>query len=660
MAGLLDLDLSAADPGALYNGLLSPQQDKALAYRGLLAAAGALGQAAMPSRLPVPLGAALGQAAGAMGSAQDQAAMNAMRGNLLGLQGQQLAWRMRLGNQLLSSLNNGGAVPSGPPGQPAGQPQGLLAQPGSATGNGVSAVPPGLQQAVLQIESGGRLNPPDSKAGAIGPGQVMPATGAQYGVSPQQLRDPSVNVAVSGAYLGDLSKRYNGDPDAIAVGYNAGPKVADRWLQSGRDPSVLPAETRGYLDKLHLIMPQGGTSGAGALPQIPDMSGSMRTIALSDLAGFPALGQAIMNSPQWQAATEAAKTQAALPAQYAAPGANPALQQQLAAAKARGAYSGPEADVGLQSHLASAKAAAQFAGPAGVGDLRQGGTAYNKRTGQPIYAAPFPREEVDKQGNTHWEFVYPPGAPNAPGAPTAQGGGAGGAGNAAAPAGPLAKLSPQRAEELKGVGEEAAKTREENIDAATAAQAQQSSLMTLKSEAPQFYTGPFAEHVQQAKSFMRLLPGGDALANQVASYEDFNKNAGALVRQAVREQSPRAAVQEFRLITEQLPNPEMSPAGLGRVVNELMGLNDYRIAKSQAQQQWENRPGSSGVGDVSGFETDWQQKVSPYAFLVGRMEPVDRQRLFGQLAQTDAGKNELQHLAQQIKYIQMQGLDQFR
>jgi hypothetical protein len=99
----------ASDPGALYGGLLSPDQNKALAYRGLLAAAGALGQAAMPSRLPVPTGAALGSAAGAMGQAQDTAALNAMRGTLLGLQGREL-------NAKIGVMGGIGTPPPPPPG----------------------------------------------------------------------------------------------------------------------------------------------------------------------------------------------------------------------------------------------------------------------------------------------------------------------------------------------------------------------------------------------------------------------------------------------------------------------------------------------------------------------------------------------------------------
>ena len=70
---------SATDPGTLYGGLLAPEQKQALAYRGLLAAAGAFGQAAMPHDRPVPIGAALGTAAAAMGSAQDEAGLSYAR-----------------------------------------------------------------------------------------------------------------------------------------------------------------------------------------------------------------------------------------------------------------------------------------------------------------------------------------------------------------------------------------------------------------------------------------------------------------------------------------------------------------------------------------------------------------------------------------------------
>lgn len=201
------------------------------------------------------------------------------------------------------------------------------------------------------------------------------------------------------------------------------------------------------------------------------------------------------------------------------------------------------------------------------------------------------------------------------------------------------------------------KSRQQTIDAGASAQAQQATLQTMKADAPNFYQGLFADHVNDAKAFVRLLPGGDAVADQVASYESFIKNAGALTRQAVKDTSPRAAVQEFKLINSALPNPENSPLGFQRVANEYMGLNDYHMVKTQAQNVWESNHG--GPGNVTGFETDWQSKTSPYAFIVMRMDQADRQKLFAQVAQTKGGQAELAHLGEQMRYIQQSGLEQF-
>src|SRR5690242_2917380 len=113
------------DTSGLYGDLLTPPQKQALAARGLLAAAGAFGQAAMPSRMPIPLGAAFGQAASAMGSAEDNAALNALRGNLVGLQGKQLQStldvRQKLMGLLPQLLSGGGDAPSGPAVGPSGE-----------------------------------------------------------------------------------------------------------------------------------------------------------------------------------------------------------------------------------------------------------------------------------------------------------------------------------------------------------------------------------------------------------------------------------------------------------------------------------------------------------------------------------------------------------
>jgi hypothetical protein len=95
-----------------------------------------------------------------------------------------------------------------------------------------------------------------SPAGAVGRYQIMPETGRQYGLKGSraqiiaQLKDPKVNAEIGQKILDDLNTRYKGDPEAVAIAYNAGPGVANRFIRSGRDYSVLPAETRGYVARM--------------------------------------------------------------------------------------------------------------------------------------------------------------------------------------------------------------------------------------------------------------------------------------------------------------------------------------------------------------------------------------------------------------------------
>jgi hypothetical protein len=212
---------------------------------------------------------------------------------------------------------------------------------------------------------------------------------------------------------------------------------------------------------------------------------------------------------------------------------------------------------------------------------------------------------------------------------------------------------PETAEILKGVGESTTRQRDENIKAGEAAKGQQVTLARLKQDAPNIVQGPFAHHYQQIGEYARLFD--PSWNGQVASYEDFIKNAGALTRQAVHDTSPRAAVQEFKLIGSTLPEPDLSPRGLQQVANEYMGLNDYKMAKVQAQTSWENSHG--GHGFVQGFEPDWQKNVSPYAFVFNRMDPQDQHRMVAQLNNSDEGRRELGLLANQLKWLKSSGLE---
>lgn len=120
-----------------------------------------------------------------------------------------------------------------------------------------------------------------SKAGAVGTWQIEPGTARQYGYDPTRLNDPIYNRTVAAAILADLSKRYNGDIDAMAVAYNAGPGVADKWIKAGRDNAVLPAETQKYL--AHAQSLGGGEAASFKMPVNGEIASKPRPVPMPDL-----------------------------------------------------------------------------------------------------------------------------------------------------------------------------------------------------------------------------------------------------------------------------------------------------------------------------------------------------------------------------------------
>ena len=82
---------------------------------------------------------------------------------------------------------------------------------------------PSLQQAILHQESGNNDAVAVSPTGAVGPGQIEPATFAQYAMPGENIRNAADNRAVSARILSDYWQRYNGDPYRAAVAYYSGP-----------------------------------------------------------------------------------------------------------------------------------------------------------------------------------------------------------------------------------------------------------------------------------------------------------------------------------------------------------------------------------------------------------------------------------------------------
>lgn len=104
-------------------------------------------------------------------------------------------------------------------------------------------VDPDLVRAVIQVESGHRPQARSAK-GALGLMQVMPATGARYGVTePGQLLEPARNIDVGTRYLRDLYRLFDGRIELILAAYNAGEGAVAQY--GNRIPPY--RETREYV-----------------------------------------------------------------------------------------------------------------------------------------------------------------------------------------------------------------------------------------------------------------------------------------------------------------------------------------------------------------------------------------------------------------------------
>ena len=139
-------------------------------------------------------------------------------------------------------------------------------------------VDPALLRSVAQVESSGNPNTPDSGGGAQGLMQVMPATGAQMGVT--DSRDPEQNIWAGAKYLSQMLDRYK-SPDLAVAAYNAGPGRVDDYL-AGK--AALPTETLNYVPKVAANYKQLSAASASAPPdQTPYQVAANDTRTASDV-----------------------------------------------------------------------------------------------------------------------------------------------------------------------------------------------------------------------------------------------------------------------------------------------------------------------------------------------------------------------------------------
>ena len=143
-------------------------------------------------------------------------------------------------------------------------------------------IDPALVKAVIAAESG--FNPQAvSPKGAIGLMQVIPDTGARYGVTgdarrtaSQKLADPKVNITTGVRYLSDLLRMFSGNLELVLAAYNAGEGAMQKH---GND--IPPyAETQNYVKTVmqfyRYYNPMAEMNGAGGFMTV-SANGAMVT-----------------------------------------------------------------------------------------------------------------------------------------------------------------------------------------------------------------------------------------------------------------------------------------------------------------------------------------------------------------------------------------------
>ena len=106
-------------------------------------------------------------------------------------------------------------------------------------------VDPALIRAVMHAESAFNPNAV-SRVGAQGLMQLMPATASRFGVT--SAFEPAENIKGGVSYLAWLTKRFNGDMQRVAAGYNAGEGAVDKY--DGIPPYE---ETMRYVERVGVL-----------------------------------------------------------------------------------------------------------------------------------------------------------------------------------------------------------------------------------------------------------------------------------------------------------------------------------------------------------------------------------------------------------------------
>ncbi len=138
--------------------------------------------------------------------------------------------------------------------------------------SGNHGVDPGLVRAMIKAESNFNRWAVSSK-GALGLMQLIPTTGARYGV--RDFFDPEQNIEGGVRYIRFLLQKFNGNLDLSLAAYNAGENLVERL---GRIPPI--RETQDYVRRVRAAYGKPSTPAVtAAIPAAkPETQQIFRTV----------------------------------------------------------------------------------------------------------------------------------------------------------------------------------------------------------------------------------------------------------------------------------------------------------------------------------------------------------------------------------------------
>ena len=195
-----------------------------------------------------------------------------------------------------------------------------------------------ISKGILQVESGNNPHVRTSPQGAVGQGQIMPATAKPYMLPGENLNNPHDNLAIHNRIMDDYKRRWPGDPARQAVAYFSGPGnvappgSATPWKRNVSD--VNESVSKYVADAMHAAGGKGGSplpssTVAAAPATAPSVGNALASLTKSNSEGKSPLGDAQSAFGGGQQQQQQA-SQGDLGAQQAAAGGGMQRQAQIA------------------------------------------------------------------------------------------------------------------------------------------------------------------------------------------------------------------------------------------------------------------------------------------------------------------------------------------